>query len=102
MYSVNHSAIAGCPKEISSISAVVITGCENDDTTRREELVQKFKVDSFTGEIASQTGMGIHPVGFPNVKDFPNPILQQAYIPWMAKDRDMLRELIISHLGKAE
>ena len=90
----NHSAIAGCPKEISSISAVVVTGCESLTTTAQEELVQKFKVNSVTREIASQTGMGIHPVGFPNVKDFTNPILQQAYIPQMEKDRDMLRELI--------
>ena len=90
----NHSAIAGCPKEISSISAVVVTGCENDDTTRQEELVQKFKVDSVTREIASQTGMGIYPVGFPNVKDFTNPILQQAYIPQMEKYRDTLKGLI--------
>ena len=89
----NHSAVVGCPKEISSISALVVTGCENLTTTA-QELVQKFKVDSSTREIASQMGMGIYPVGFPNVKDFTIPELQQAYLPQMVKDRDTLRGLI--------
>ena len=71
----NQSAIVGCPKEISSISAVVVTGCETLTTAAQEELVRKFKVDSVTREIASQMGMGIYPVGFPNVKDFTIPEL---------------------------
>ena len=61
--------IPGCPKEISSISALVITACENDGTisiTTREQLVQEFEV--YTREIADQMGMGIYPVGFPPLK----------------------------------
>lgn len=93
----NHSAlaIAGCPQDISPISALVVTGCEKDGTTAREEFVQKFKVDRRTGEIASQMGMGIYPVGFPPVECYPDPVLKtKAHRPQMDKDRDTLRGLI--------
>ena len=92
----NHPALAevGCPQEISSISALVVIGCEDLTTIAREEFVQEFKADSSTREVASQMGMGIYPVGFPPVKLWKEPVLQQAYIPQMEKDRDTLRGLI--------
>ena len=85
--------IAGCPKDILPISALVVMGCECDDPTAREELVQMFKVSSSTGMVASQMGKGIYPVGFPPVRSLP-PKLQQYYIPKMVQDRDTLRGLI--------
>ena len=85
-------AIAGCPQDISSISALVVMVC---DTTAREEFVQKYKVDRRTGELASQMGMGIYPVGFPPVECYPDPVLKtKAHRPQMDKDRDTLRGLI--------
>ena len=91
----NHSTLAkaGCPKEISSISALLVTRCEGDTTTTREEQVHRFKVDPSTKETASQMGMGIYLVGFPCVRKM-IPVLQQAYIRQMEQDRDTLRELI--------
>ena len=86
-------AIVGCPKDISYIFALVVTACEGDDTTEREELVQGFKVNPSTREVASQMGMGIYPVGFPPMKRM-YPPLQQAYMPGMVQDRDTLRGLI--------
>ena len=86
--------VAGCPKDISPISGLVVTGCEQDDTTTREELVQEFKVDPVTREIASQMGMGIYPVGFPPVRRM-LPVFQQVYKEGMLHDRDTLRELIV-------
>ena len=84
-----------CPKEVS---ALVVTGCEQDTTTAREELVQELKVDPTTREIASQMGMGIYPVGFPPVERM-IPVLRQVYIPRMVQDRDMLRELIVRRVN---
>ena len=52
--------VAGCPKDISPISALVVTGCECDDTTTREAVVQEYKVESLKIEIASQMGIGIY------------------------------------------
>ena len=91
--------IPGCPKEISSISALVITACEELTTTEREECVQEFEVYPYTREIADQMGMGIYPVGFPPLKIFP-PWRHQAYIPQMVQDRDTLRELIVRRVNK--
>lgn len=81
------------------VSALVVTGCETLTTTEREKLVQHFEVDSPSREIASQMGMGIYPVGFPPVESM-EPLLQQAYIPCMVQDRDMLRELIVRRVNK--
>ena len=92
----NHSVLA--IEDISSISALVVTGCEM--TTTAQDLEQEFKIKSSTREIASQMGMRIYPVGFPNVKDFTNSLLQQACIQQMAKDRDTLWELIVRARGE--
>ena len=86
--------IPGCPKDISPIFALVVTGCENDDTTSREQIVQAFKTHPNLREIASQMGMGIYPVGFPDLRTV-HPLLQQAYKEGMMQDRDTLRELIV-------
>lgn len=82
-----------------AFAALVVTGCENDDTTTRDKFVQEFEVDPDTREIASQMGMGIYPVGFPPLSRLPPP-LQQAYMPHMVQDRDMLRELIVRRVNK--
>ena len=87
-------AIAGCPKDISPISALVVTGCENVDATQREVLVQEFKLNPITREVANQMGMGIYPVGFPDLR-MCIPALQHAYKERMVQDRDTLRELIV-------
>ena len=86
--------IAGCPQDISSISALVVTRCEEDDTTKREKLVQEFKVVPRIREIASQMRMGIYPVGFPRLK-YISPPLQETFRLQMVKDRDTVRELIV-------
>ena len=86
--------IAGLPKDILPISAVAVTGCENMSTTEREELVQEFKVDPSTREIANQMAMGIYPVGFPPLRRMDSR-LQQVYKEVILQDRDTLRELIV-------
>ena len=84
----------GCPKDISPISALVVTGCEDMNATVRKQLVQEFMVDPSSRKVASQMGMGIYPVGFPPVNHM-IPALRDYYTSGMEQDRDTLRELIV-------
>ena len=86
--------VAGLPKDISPISALAVTGCEDECSDSREELVQEFKVNHYTRQFANQMGMGIYPVGFPDLRLI-KPALQQAYKEVILQDRDTLRELIV-------
>ena len=80
--------------DFSPISALAITGCEDDTAGTRERIIQKFKCYLNTQDIASKMGMGIYAVGFPDVKSM-NPVLQQYYKKQMLQDRDTLRGLIV-------
>ena len=89
--------------EISPISALAVTGCENDTPEGRVGLVQEFQANEDTKRVANQMTMGIHPVGFPPLKAY-IPQLQPIYKQMMEKDREALRELIVNaekpHLTK--
>ena len=80
--------------DFSPISALAITGCEDDTSGIRRSRIREFKSNRTTQDIASQMGMGIYAVGFPDVKVM-NPILQQSYKKQMLQDRDALRRLIV-------
>lgn len=80
--------------EISRISALAVTGCENDPPEVREAFLREFCTDPKTQPIAGQMELGVHPVGFPDVKNV-LPILQQTYIEGVRKDRQMLMDLVI-------
>ena len=79
--------------EISSFSALAITGCENDDTESQAEFVKELKVDNIR-HIAAQMKKGIYPVGFPPI-DRMLPMLRNVYLPQMMEDRCTLQNLII-------
>ena len=81
-------------QEISPISALAVTGCENDTPEARRSLVREFQVNDATRQIASQMKKGIYPVGFPPVKNM-IPALQHAYTQQMLVDRSTLRNLVI-------
>ncbi len=81
-------------KEISPISALAVTGCENDSPEVRQAFLAEFRSDPKTREIASQMEKGIFPVGFPPLKTMA-PVFQQAYKEGMAKDRKTLMDLVI-------
>ena len=81
-------------EEISPISALAVTACENDTAEARRSLVREFQVNDATRQIASQMKKGIYPVGFPAVKDM-IPALQHAYSQQMLVDRNTLRNLVI-------
>ena len=80
--------------EISPISALAVTGCENDSPEAREELVKEFGVNEATQQIAGQMELGIHPVGFPNIKTM-MPAFQEAYKESIKNDQEMLMDLIL-------
>ena len=60
-------------KDSSSISALVITGCEYLGDDERMKLVDDFKSNVHTKDFAARMGKGIHTVGFPDIRggDFP-------------------------------
>ena len=80
-------------KEISPISALAITGCENKTFEARNLIVEEFRNDRTTQGIAKQMTKGIFPVGFPDIKSM-KPALQTAYQSQMVEDRDALLDLI--------
>ena len=80
--------------DFSPISALAITGCEDDTSGTRKSRIREFKHNCTTQDIASQMGMGIYAVGFPDVKVM-HPVLQQHYKKNMLEDRDSLRGLIV-------
>ena len=80
--------------EISPISALAVTNCENDNPQARAKLIQEFYDNVDTNPIANQMKMGILPVGFPPLKSL-LPQLQVAYKDTMEQDQEALRDLII-------
>lgn len=81
-------------KEISPISALAITGCENDNKDARQKLIREFNSDSESKEIANQMEMGIQPVGFPPLDTWDS-ALHRHYQSKMVADREVLRDLIV-------
>ena len=80
-------------REISQISALIITGCENLDAKARNALVEEFKGNPETKPIAAQMMKGIYPVGFPDITGM-NSTFQEVYKAQIAKDRQTLMDLV--------
>jgi len=81
-------------QEISPISALAVTNCEQDSPEDREAFVEEFKSDSSSQEIAQQMQLGIYPVGFPPLNKM-RPRLRALYEESMEEDKETLLELII-------
>ena len=81
-------------REISPISALAVTACENDIAGVREAFVEEFRSSDLTKDIALQMAKGIYPVGFPPMQKLVPP-LQQYYKQIIAEDRKTLMDLII-------
>ena len=81
--------------EISPISALAITCCENDDHDARQGLIREFYSNTYIKDISNKMEMGIYPVGFPPVHRM-MPQLQQAYKPIMERDREALISLAVT------
>ena len=90
-------------EEICPISALAVTGCEQDTAEKREELIKEFQSDPIAKEIASQMRKGIHPVGFPAIQSM-EPALQPTLKAVIENDRNSLLDLVVEcetvHLTK--
>ena len=80
--------------DIRSISALIITFCENDNDRSREEIVRDFRQNPATKDIAAFMGKGIYTVGFPEVDKAPE-AFKQALKDTSARDEAILRKLIV-------
>jgi len=89
--------------DISQISALIITGCEDLDDTGRKNLVEEFKTNAITAPVAKFMGKGIYPVGFPDTTNMKEKV-RQVYEADMVGDIEKVRTLVIEsgemRLGK--
>ena len=81
-------------QEISPISAVAVTGCENDSPAKRQDFIRDFRSNAVTKQIAFQMQLGVHPVGFPPLEQYDEE-LQEHYQKKMLRDQQYLWNLII-------
>lgn len=81
-------------QEISPISALAVTACEQDDADARKDFVEEFRSDPTSRDIARQMQKGIYPVGFPPLQKM-KPALLPVYKESMDEDRETLMNLII-------
>ena len=80
-------------KEVSDISALVVTCCEDLDEHGRRSFINDIKTNAETKSMIEFMGKGIFPVGFPPMK-YLNPKLCPLYEEDVAADRKKLRELV--------
>ena len=79
---------------VFSISAIVITYCEHENTVEsQEEVCQNFKTISIMKEIAHQMKKGIYTVGFPPAKEM-DELHQEAVKKSMKDDTQRLIDLL--------
>ena len=80
-------------KEISDISALVVTGCEDLEEDEREKTKNEFHTNPTTKELASFVSKGIFTVGFPDLTKVKKKF-KADYEADAKKDAQTLRELV--------
>ncbi|XP_020911055.1 immune-associated nucleotide-binding protein 3 [Exaiptasia diaphana] len=77
--------------DISEISTLVITNCENDDDEGRQDIIEDFtKSQRATANFMKK---GIHAVGFPDIQKVKQK-LRAAFQEDIEKDTEKLRDLV--------
>ena len=79
--------------EVSSISALVITGCDGYTDEMKANLISEFR--RLQPKIADFMKQGIHPVAFPDITKLKAQI-QEAHEQYQKIDQDILRKLVYS------
>lgn len=77
-------------RNISDVSALVFTGCEQLSDEGREEFVSDFTKHKHTRDVANFMKKGVFCVGFPKLDNE----LQELYRPGVQKDSERLRQLV--------
>lgn len=87
--------------QISDISALIITNCENEGKEGRQRIIDEFRL--MAEDTAEFMGKGIYTVGFPDTRNC-LPALEEAYEKVIQDDAKDLRELVMKagemRLGK--
>ena len=81
-------------EEIPNISALVVTGCECIDEEGRKRLIEELNSVTVTREFVQFMKKGIHPVGFPNIKNI-KPALRDEYEQGIISDTNSLKGLVL-------
>ena len=79
-----------CP---NNLLALVITGCEGLSEAAREEIREDVRTDDRSSKFAQKMGKGLYPVGFPNLDNISQHLIQE-YKEEMAEDERELQKLI--------
>lgn len=77
--------------DISEISALVITNCENEDDDARQDIIDDFKKTA--KQTATFMEKGIYAVGFPDITTM-KPKLRAVFEDDIERDTEKLRELV--------
>lgn len=80
--------------DVSDISALVMTGCEQYDEKARLKKVHDFRQNRRTARVARFMGKGIHLVGFPDTSKM-KPVFKDAYQEGIETDKRRLIRLIM-------
>jgi len=78
---------------VSSISALLLVGCEGIDEAARKRTVEDFRHNPLTEEVVKLMRKGIIAVGFPNISDKKEKLREQ-FADEMKEDEKKLREVI--------
>ena len=79
--------------DVSSISALIITGCESMKAKEREKVISEFRSSSCTKSAANHMKKGIYCIGFPDVKKL-EPPLNEMYDSEIRRSHAELHNLI--------
>ena len=88
--------IAKFSKEISDISALVITNCELKSETAREKIIAEFRENVTTKPIAEFVKKGIFTVGFPNIEEIDDEDFKPKIQERIKKDKEVLQTFVRS------
>ena len=80
--------------DVSEISALVMTGCEQFDEEARLRKAHDFRQNRRTAGVARCMGKGIHLVGFPDTSKM-RPVFKDAYQEGIKTDEKSLIRLIM-------
>ena len=83
-------------KEISDISALIITNCELKSAKTREKIVAEFRGNPTTKPFADFVKKGIFAVGFPNIEEIDDEELRPIIQERIKKDKEELQLFVRS------
>ena len=84
-------------EDVSDVSALVFTACEQYNQAKRDSIVNDFQSKPKFKHVAEMMKRGIHTVGFPDFSEMDEHI-SQIYEPGVKADQEKLRQLVYEDL----